>query len=122
MEKEHINNKHQTTTMGEENAPPVMDSDEQFPALGMPVDMPSSPPKTRRSTRKSGDITATPERDNTTNSKSAINSVTPTADGQKLSRSNKDPKKSKQQQRFFAFFDNRKLPRSNSRNERSWRK
>ena len=108
MEDEHINNKNQMTTMEEENALPVIDSEEQFPVLGRPADTPSSPPKTRRFTRKSGDIATTPERDNTTDSKSAINSVTPTAEGQKSSRSNKEPKKSKQQQRFFAFFDNRK--------------
>ena len=107
MEGEQVNNNKSTTTMGEGDAPLPIDSQEHFPTLGKAAAMPSSPPKTVRLSRKSADITRTPERNNKTVSTSIINSVTPTADGPSSSRTNKLPKRTKQQQSLFDFMNSR---------------
>ena len=107
MEGEQINNNTSTTTMGKGDAPLPINSKDHFTSLEEAAAMPSSPPKTLRLSRKSKDITKTPERNNKTNRTSLINSVTPTADWPSSSRINRVPKRTKQQQSLFAFLDNR---------------
>ena len=108
MEQAQTKKTNQTTIMGEEDKPPVIDSVEYFPALGSTEGTPSSPPKPKRLLRKADDITTTPDRANKTNSTPTINHVTPTAVGPGSSRINKDPKKMKNQQSLFAFMANRR--------------
>ena len=57
MEEAQIKINNQKKTMGEKDNPPFIDSVEQFPALVTTEETPNSPPKTKRMSRKSGDIT-----------------------------------------------------------------